>query len=62
MAYGSYQAKGQIGAAAADLRHSHSNARDPSHVCDLYHNSRQRRILNPLSEARDQTYILMDTS
>ena len=24
---------------------------DPSHVCDLYHSSRQYRILNPLSEA-----------
>ena len=27
----------------------------PSHVCSLYHSSRQRRLLNPLSEARDQT-------
>ena len=35
---------------------------DPSHICNLHHNSRQRRILNPLSEARDQTRILMDTS
>ena len=26
---------------------------DPSHICDLRHSSRQRRILNPLSEARD---------
>ena len=32
---------------------------DPSHVCDLQHSSRQRRILNPLSEARDQTRNLM---
>ena len=28
-------------------------------VCDLHHSSRQRQILNPLSEARDQTCILM---
>ena len=35
---------------------------DPSHVCDLHHSSRQHWILNPLSEARDQTCILMDTS
>ena len=28
---------------------------DPSRVLDLHHSSRQRRILNPLSEARDQT-------
>ena len=28
---------------------------DPSHVCDLYHSSRQCQILNPLSEARGRT-------
>ena len=33
-----------------------------SHVCDLHHSSLQCRILNPLSEARDQTCILMDMS
>ena len=27
----------------------------PSHVCDLHHSSRQHRILNPLTEDRDQT-------
>ena len=32
---------------------------DPSHVCNLHHGSRQRQILNPLSEARDQTRNLM---
>ena len=26
---------------------------DPSHICDLYHNSWQCQILNPLSKARD---------
>ena len=31
---------------------------DLSHVCDL-HSSRQRRILKPLNEARDQTHNLM---
>ena len=36
--------------------------RDLSHVCDLHHSSQQRRILNPLSEARDRTRNLMDTS
>ena len=35
---------------------------DPSCVCDLHHSSRQCHILNPLSEARDWTYILMDAS
>ena len=33
--------------------------RDPSHVCDLYHSSRQHHILNLLSEARDRTRNLM---
>ena len=36
--------------------------RDPSHICDLHGSSQQRWILNPLSEVRDQTSILMDTS
>ena len=33
---------------------------DPSRVCDLHHNSRQCQVLNPLSEARDGTCVLMD--
>ena len=45
VAYGSSQARGRIGAAAAGLHHS----------------SLQCRILNPLSAARDRTHILMDT-
>ena len=28
---------------------------DPSHIFDLHHSSQQHWILNPLSEARDQT-------
>ena len=32
---------------------------DPSRVCYLHHSSRQRQILNPLSEARYQTHNLM---
>ena len=36
--------------------------RDTSHVCNLHHSSQQPRSLNPLSEARDQTCILTDTS
>ena len=35
---------------------------DPSPICDLHRSSLQLQILNPLSEARDQTHILMDTS
>ena len=34
---------------------------DWSHVCHLHHSSRQHRMLNPLSEARDGTCILVDT-
>ena len=42
--------------------------RDPSCICDLYHSSylhhssQQCQVLKPLSEARDQTCIFMDTS
>ena len=35
---------------------------DLSHGCDLYHSSQQHWLLNPLSEARNQTHVLMDTS
>ena len=35
---------------------------NPSHVCDLHHSSWQRQALNPMSETRDQTCVLMDTS
>ena len=35
---------------------------DLSHVCNLHHSSWQLQILNPLSEARDGTCILMNTS
>ena len=56
--YGGSQARGLIEAVAASLRHSHSNTRS-DHICDLNHSSQQRQILNPLSEARDQTHILM---
>ena len=34
--------------------------RDPSHICDPHHSSQQCHILNPLSETRDQTHVLMD--
>ena len=33
-----------------------------SHICNLHDNSRQCRILNPLSKARDRTWVLVDTS
>ena len=46
--------RGQIEATAAGLHHSH--------IWDLHHSLWQCQLLNPLSEARDQTCILMDTS
>ena len=60
-AYGSARARGWIGAAVACLHHSHSHT-SSSHNCNLHHNSWQRWILDLLSEAREQTHILMDTS
>ena len=60
--YGGSQPRGQIGAVAAGLHHSHSNTR--SKPClwpsNLHHSSRQCRILNPLSKIRDQSCVLMD--
>ena len=35
---------------------------DPSCICDLHCSSKQHGILNPLSEARNQTHILMDAN
>ena len=35
---------------------------DPSHVCSLHRSSWQLWILNPLSEARNGTCVLMDAS
>ena len=32
---------------------------DLSHICDLHHSSQQHWILNPLSRAKDRTWILM---
>ena len=60
-AYGGSLARGRIRTAATSLCQSHSNARSPdlSWVCNLHHSSWQCRILNPLSEARDQTRNLM---
>ena len=54
-AYGGSQARGLIRAVVAALHHSHSSARSE-------HSSLQRRILDPLSEARDQTRNLMVSS
>ena len=39
-----------------------TETQDLSQVFDLHHSSRQQQILNPLSEARARTRVLMDTS
>ena len=36
-----------------------TTTRDLSHICSPHHRSWQHRILNPLSEARDWTHVLM---
>ena len=58
VAYGGSQARRLIGAVAASPRQPTARW-DLSHVFDLYHSSRQRWLLNPLSKARDRTRNLM---
>ena len=54
VAFGGSQAWGWIGATAASLSHSHSNTRSQLRMWPTL-----SQILNPLSEARDQTPNLM---
>ena len=61
-AYWSSQAKGWIRAVAANLHHSQSNAGSELCLRPTPHSSWQHCIRNPLSEARNQTRILMGTS
>ena len=35
---------------------------DPSYICDLHHRSQQCQILDPLSKAKDQTCVLIETT
>ena len=61
VAFGSSQARVELELQL--LAYATATARwDLSHICDLYHSSWQRQILNPLSEDRDHACILMDTS
>ena len=60
-AYGSSQARDCIGAAAEAYATAIAML-DLSHICDLFRSLQQCWILNPLSKAREQTHILMDTS
>ena len=60
MAYGSSQARGQIGA-ATEAYTAATATLDLSLSCDLGCSSRQRLIPNSLNEVRDLTCILMET-
>ena len=55
VAFGGSQARGLIRAVAATA----TATWDPTCICDPHHCSQQHQILNPLSEARDQTCNLM---
>ena len=46
-AYGSFQARGQIGA-AAEAYVTATATPDPSHICDLHRDLQQLQTLNPL--------------
>ena len=62
-AYGSSQAKGWFGAAAAGLHHSHSHRNTRSKPC-LWTTPQLMAmpILNPLNKARARAWVLMETS
>ena len=60
-AYGNYEARGQI-RAAAETYTTVTATLGLSLICDLCHSLQQCWILSPLREARDGTHILMDAS
>ena len=60
-AHGSFQARGQVGA-ATEAHATATEMLDPGCICDVHHGSQQRQILYPLSEARDRTWILTETT
>ena len=58
-AYGSFQARGQIGAAAAGLHDNQGNTRSEPDLWPMLQLG-SRWILNPLSKAKDQNHILTE--
>ena len=58
VAYGGSQARGLIGTIATGYARA-TATRDLRCVCNPHHSSLQRRIVNPLSKARNQTHNLM---
>ena len=61
VAYASSQATSWIWSAAASLKTTTTATLHPNHICDLHWSLWRCWILNPLSEARDWTCILMGT-
>ena len=57
--YGSSRVRGGTKAATSSLYHSNTGSKP---ICDLHHSLWQCQIVNPLSETRDRTCILVDTS
>ena len=60
-AYGNSQARGRIEAVAPGYTTAIATP-DLSHIFNLHHSSPQCWMPNPLSEARDQTWVLMGAS
>ena len=58
--YGSSQARRQIGA-VPEAYATDTATPDLSRICDLHCSLQQHRVLNPLSKARDQSLILLNT-
>ena len=56
---GGSQARGQTGA-AAEAHTTATAVQDVSRICTLHHSLQQCQLLNPLSEARDQTHNLLE--
>ena len=61
MAYGGSQARNPVGAVAPAYTTAIAT-QDPIQVFDLHHSLWQHRILNPLSEARNQICVLTDAT
>ena len=58
---GSFWARGGIGAVSEAYAAAMATL-NPSHVCKLCRTLWQCQILNPMSEARDGTHILTETT
>ena len=61
VAYGGSQARVPVRAVTTDLCRATATW-DLNRICNLHHSSEQHQILDPLSKARYQTHVLMDSS